>query len=147
VGGNLRSWPKGVSGNPKGRPPGPHIDLVKSCRSLTPQLVDRLVLLTTHKDPRVALQAIVYMLDRGWGRPRQALDVDGPPLVLASVLEDGAKLFTERMTRLESVLSHPMEAARAASDGNDGASENPQAVSKSLAEKFNAYFGGDGRPA
>jgi hypothetical protein len=159
VGGNLRSWPKGVSGNPKGRPPGPHIDLVKQCRSLTPQLVDRLVLLTTHRDPRVALQAIVYVLDRGWGKPRQALDVEGgPPVILASALEDARQLFDERMARLQaavardgqaSVLSHPVEAERPASSGNDGASEGPQAASKSAAEtldeKFKRYFGTDGR--
>jgi hypothetical protein len=92
VSGNLRSWQKGQSGNPKGRPPGPSLDLVKSCRQLTPELVERLVALTAHKDPRVALQAITYVLDRGWGKARQAMEVEvGEPMIPASVIQRAAE--------------------------------------------------------
>jgi hypothetical protein len=72
-----RPWPKGVSGNPTGRR-ATAFDLVKRCRALTPDLVEQLVSLTTDKDRKVALQAITYLIDRGWGRARQAVEVSGP---------------------------------------------------------------------
>jgi hypothetical protein len=74
-----RPWPKGVSGNPTGKRRHPiSFDLIKRCRELTPDLVEQLVALTTHKDPKVQLQAITYLVDRGWGRARQAVEVSGP---------------------------------------------------------------------
>jgi hypothetical protein len=92
----------GQSGNPKGRPPVPQYDLIKHCRRLTPELIERVVGLTGHKDAKVALTAMTYLIDRGWGRPRQSLDVEGgPPVILASVLDDATKLFNDRMRRLE----------------------------------------------
>jgi hypothetical protein len=104
----------------------------------------------------VALQATTYILDRAWGKAPLAIKLEGQAMIPTSVLEDARQLFDARMARLQaavardgqaSVLSHPVEAARAATSGNDGASEGSQAASKSLAEKFNAYFGGDGRPS
>jgi hypothetical protein len=143
----------GQCGNPKGRPPGLPPDLAKQCRHLTPQLVERLITLTAHRDPRVALQAIVYLLDRGWGKPRQAVDVEGPAMIPASVLEDGARRLAERLARLESAvagdgraLSHAPEAARPASGDQDGGSSDPQAARKdayvTLQEKLNRLTDG-----
>ena len=44
------------------------------------ELVDALLALTKDKDPRVRLGAIQAALDRGWGRPAQAItgDAGGP---------------------------------------------------------------------
>ena len=44
------------------------------------ELVDALLALTKDKDPRVRLGAINACLDRGWGRPAQAItgDTGGP---------------------------------------------------------------------
>jgi hypothetical protein len=111
-----RPFVRGVSGNPTGRRAAqPAYDLVKQCRAATPELVQRLVALTAHKDARVALAATQYVLDRAWGRPRQSLDVEGgPPVILASVLEDARTLFEDRMRRL----------VAAAGDGQRGQSES-----------------------
>jgi hypothetical protein len=95
-----RPFVQGVSGNPSGRRRHgpPPFDLVKQCRELTPQLVERLVLLTTEPDRRVAVQAITYLLDRGWGRARQAVEVDlDERMVPVSQIEAAARYVREKL--------------------------------------------------
>jgi hypothetical protein len=150
----------GRSGNPGGRPKSLRA-VAQLAQAHSASAILALVEVMHHGKPHAArVHAAVALLDRGWGKPRQSLDMEGgPPVILASALEDARQLFDERMARIvaahdrdgqASVLSHPKEAERSASSGNDGASAGPQADCKSAGlsfdEKWAKYFG-DGRPA
>jgi Family of unknown function (DUF5681) len=70
--GRGRPFPKGVSGNPKGRPPGV-ITLQGLARSYTEEAVQALVRIMREGRPHAAqVAAVALLLDRAWGRPRQA---------------------------------------------------------------------------
>ncbi len=67
---------KGESGNPGGRPKMP-ADVRQALEARAPEAVAVLVGNLKHKDPRVAQAAAVAILDRAWGKPAQALTLDG----------------------------------------------------------------------
>jgi hypothetical protein len=74
----LRPWPKGVSGNPRGRPKfyGPIQELA---RLETEAALQTLVEIMHRGKPDAArVAAAQAVLDRGWGRPVQALEHSGP---------------------------------------------------------------------
>jgi hypothetical protein len=82
--GGLRStsFKKGQSGNPRGRPPRPEArtifaDVKVAARELTRDALDTLA--SVMKDPKTPaaarISAAVALLDRGHGRPFQAVDV------------------------------------------------------------------------
>jgi hypothetical protein len=67
----LKPWPKGVSGNPRGRPRKDvrlH-DVRALARQHGPDVLQKLVAFMDHKDPRVAVRACEAILDRAYGRP------------------------------------------------------------------------------
>jgi hypothetical protein len=66
-------WVKGQSGNPKGRPPADQ-DVAALCRIHTPECVETLVR-AMRTSPRDRVPAAIALLDRGWGRPKQQLEV------------------------------------------------------------------------
>jgi hypothetical protein len=69
------TWPKGVSGNPGGRPRG----IEALAREHTPEAIAALV--RALKRPAHAVPAAVALLDRGWGKPTQAVTgADGKAL-------------------------------------------------------------------
>lgn len=78
---NKTTWKPGKSANPGGRSPvvGPNGEtLTALCRAKSPELVQRafeiaLDKATEHKD---ALVAIFGLLDRGWGKPKESVDLD-----------------------------------------------------------------------
>jgi hypothetical protein len=73
-------WAPGESGNPRGprKELGPVRDLA---RRYTLPAIRRLAQLSRSKNERVAAFACVALLDRGWGKPAQALTgPDGGPL-------------------------------------------------------------------
>lgn len=64
----------GQSGNPGGRKP---VILLEAAQDLTQVALDRLKFLVDHADDqRVQLDAASEILNRGWGRPAQALSID-----------------------------------------------------------------------
>ena len=73
-GGNL-AWRKGVSGNPRGRPPA-RIDIAALARVHGPRCIEVAVELLDDPDSRIRLGALVALLDRGFGRPVQAIAAD-----------------------------------------------------------------------
>jgi hypothetical protein len=66
---NLKSWPKGTSGNPNGRPKA-LVEIMRLARSYAPEAVERLHSIVM--DPKAAhrdvIAAAVALLDRGCGR-------------------------------------------------------------------------------
>lgn len=77
---------KGESGNPNGRPrkTDEQLDLERMCREKTPEALNTILAIMKDGDQeRNRLAAATYVIDRGWGRPRQSLEhsgKDGEPL-------------------------------------------------------------------
>jgi hypothetical protein len=154
---NLRPpWPRGISGNPHGRPAG----LVSAIRKQTKDGAELVTFFcAVFRDPKADLDdrmtAATWLADRAYGKPAQSLglEVAGEQMVPLSQITQAAESVTAKLTAYaerHDRLSHPREAERSASSGNDGASEGPQADCKSAGltfdEKWAKYFG-DGRPS
>ena len=70
---------RGQSGNPGGRPRLP-ADIREAFKAKAPQALEVLTRCLQSDDDRVAMMAAQAILDRGYGRPTQSIDVreDGP---------------------------------------------------------------------
>jgi hypothetical protein len=78
---NATSFQPGQSGNPGGRSPkvGPNGETITQlCRAKTAKLIERAyeIALSKTTDPKDALAAIFGLCDRGWGRPKESVDID-----------------------------------------------------------------------
>lgn len=78
---NATSFQPGQSGNPGGRSPkvGPNGETITQlCRAQTAPLIARAVeiALAKNTEPKDALTAVFGLLDRGWGRPKESVDID-----------------------------------------------------------------------
>lgn len=78
---NAKTWKPGKSGNPGGRSPkvGPNGEtIVQLCRAHTAALIDRALEIATDKttEHKDALTAIFGLLDRGWGKPTEHVELD-----------------------------------------------------------------------
>jgi hypothetical protein len=106
----------GQSGNPGGRPKS---DVVSLARQHTPEAVNRLVALMRQDDDLgIAVQATTVLLDRGWGKPAQAIlaqvnsqmtvtGIDKPPEITESY-EDWLERRRKELDELEhAALPHP----------------------------------------
>ena len=65
---------KGVSGNPSGRPKKSkaQYDLEAACKQSTPEALDVILKIMRRNDmPKLQLDAAKYVVDRGYGKPRQ----------------------------------------------------------------------------
>lgn len=74
----------GQSGNPSGRPKNP-IDVIALAKAHTPLAINQLVRIASSpvSPPAAVVAASVAILDRGWGRPAQAITgSDGQPLAI-----------------------------------------------------------------
>ena len=70
---NLRPFKPGQSGNPGGRSKT-QIDMINAARAHTKEAIEPLVLVMRNGKPGEAAMAANSLLDRGWGRPRPAVD-------------------------------------------------------------------------
>ena len=106
--GGLRStsFKKGQSGNPRGRPKRPEArnvfaDLRAAARELTEDAIDTLA--TVMKDPKTPaaarISAAQALLDRGYGKPPQAIELNSEP--------DLTHLSDEDIETLERILRPP----------------------------------------
>ena len=68
---------RGASGNPGGRPKG-HSDMRELARQHGPECIAMLVEIRNNPKNRTAdrLRAVEILLDRGFGKPTQAVDAD-----------------------------------------------------------------------
>lgn len=75
------SFKKGTSGNPGGRSPkvGPNGEtIVQLCRAKTGELIKRAfdIAMSPATESKDALAACFGLLDRGWGKPTESVEVD-----------------------------------------------------------------------
>jgi hypothetical protein len=70
-----RPFPKGVSGNPGGRPKVV-AEVMRALEEAAPGAAARLVELTSHPDPKVRHLAIVALLDRVIGKPKETINLN-----------------------------------------------------------------------
>ena len=75
------TWAKGQSGNPGGRSPrvGPNGEsIAELARAHTAEALATLVEVCTGKanEPRDRVAAANAILDRGWGKPKESMDLD-----------------------------------------------------------------------
>ncbi|MBV7475384.1 hypothetical protein [Pseudoxanthomonas sp. PXM05] len=78
---NRTSWEKGKSANPGGRSPrmGPNGEsLTELCRAHTVDAIKALseIMQQVTNEPKDRISAAVALLDRGWGKPKEAIDVE-----------------------------------------------------------------------
>jgi len=71
-----KPWVKGEKVPGAGRPPTP-VELRDMCRALTPEAIETAEkLMRKAKQERVKLLAVDTILDRGYGKPKQSVDVN-----------------------------------------------------------------------
>lgn len=90
----------GHSGNPGGRL---RDDVRPLAREYGAEAIDKLVAIMRDGEPEVALRAAVALLDRGWGKPAQAITGDGGgPIALSAVrtIEEAERLALEALRNL-----------------------------------------------
>jgi hypothetical protein len=100
------SWKPGQSGNPSGRPPRPDtiaarqifVTVRTAARALTQEAIDTLAgVMHDAKAPAAArISAAVALLDRGHGRPSQAVDLN--------IGCDLARLTDDELEELERIM-------------------------------------------
>jgi hypothetical protein len=93
----LKPWRKGSSGNPAGRPPAP-VDIAALARQHGPRCVAVAAELLDDPDPRIRLAALVALLDRGFGRPVQAVaGQNDMPTILQLMHHEAAFAFSNEL--------------------------------------------------
>jgi hypothetical protein len=103
---------KGISGNPSGRPKlkGEEREAMELARKYGKRAIRRLAQLMRSKNERVAVAAAQALLDRGFGKPAQAITgAGGAPLIPTSILM-GAGPIADAMTAAAAyaaILSDP----------------------------------------
>jgi len=97
------TFKKGQSGNPKGK--GAPWNIIERAREIGPKAIDMIVTIMDDvtAEPRVRLDAAKYIVDRGYGKPYQAIELTGTdkgPLRVVS----GAPLTEEQWEKTYAAL-------------------------------------------
>ena len=101
---NHGQFPKGVSGNPKGRPRSGEAlaDYIRELSGPDGKVyVDTLhaIAVGQHKDARSRLTALSLLLERGFGRPPHAIEHSGSIASVAQLPTDDLKTELEDLLR------------------------------------------------
>jgi hypothetical protein len=91
-----KGFQPGQSGCPGGKPKAVK-DVIEAARQHTSEAVERLARWMRSDDPRASVAACTALLDRGWGRPTQAVEMSG---------KDGGPIQTQQVQDAVSKLSH-----------------------------------------
>ena len=91
---NLRIWQPGQSGNPGGRPKTV-VDAVAICQKHGEKACQVLEKLLDSKDERIQFAAAKEVLDRGFGKPVQAVTSDNPVATLTFLHLVAAKQWSD----------------------------------------------------
>ena len=70
------TWQPGQSGNPGGRPKE-NEELKALARTFTAEAIERLAHWMRSDEPRASVAAVSVLLDRGYGKPAQAMTGEG----------------------------------------------------------------------
>ena len=101
-----KPWVKGQSGNPSGRRKGQHklirstLDVKQLARSYSTQAIRKLAKLINSKRESIALAACIAILDRGYGKPAQAVNMQ--------VSRDMSKLTDAELETLLALMERTM---------------------------------------
>jgi hypothetical protein len=79
-----RPFPKGVSGNPGGRPKADLEKVRKAARAAGVEAIEKLISLMRTGSDKVAYLAAEAILARGFGRPAQTLEMEGGKMAAMS---------------------------------------------------------------
>jgi hypothetical protein len=126
-----RPFIRGQSGNPGGRPKRPKTiearrviaDMKAAARELTQQAIDTLAaIMNDPKAPAAArVSAATAILDRGHGKPTQAVEMsgrDGGPIETADV--SAREIILERLASIAPRIRPPAEPSECLMDAGDG---------------------------
>src|SRR5262245_39803414 len=93
---NLKPWQPGHSGNPGGRPQA-SLEVRALARDHTAEALQTIVEIMRHgRSDAVRLAAAEAILDRGWGRPTQAITGPEDEPFQATAVAHAVKQFRER---------------------------------------------------
>jgi hypothetical protein len=98
-----RQFKKGQSGNPSGNRGAAYGEIVKLARQFSERAVRRLGELMESDDERVALMAAQALLDRGFGRPREFVDLS--PVDASDAAERRRKLWAVLVAGLDAMAA------------------------------------------
>jgi len=97
------AWKKGQSGNPGGRPKEV-AEVRELSRQYTEEAIQTLVtLMQSAKVERTRLAAASELLDRGYGRPPQAVDLGGPIQIVNYDSERLSTLSNDEIRALDTI--------------------------------------------
>lgn len=104
-----RPFPKGVSGNPGGRPKiNPEVKEI--LKAAAPEAARLLVEMMYNENPKIAMWAITDVLDRTQGKPIQAQDINMDVSGFLDVRTQVRSVLLEQEQKRMLILTQPQQA-------------------------------------
>ena len=103
--GRLRPWQPGQSGNPGGVA-GRYGEVVRLARAASPEMIRHLIAIASDpgEDTRARIVAAQTILDRAWGKPKEAQpEAAAPALDLTGATEEQLRLLLATVEAVQKV--------------------------------------------